>query len=57
MKKSNIAFLTEAGTNRGMGHLVRTYAIATYFKRYYHIDFFLDSDIKYDKFQNIQYFK
>jgi len=52
-----IAFFTEAGSQRGMGHLVRSYTIASYFKKYYNVDFFLDSDLKYEQFKNIQYFK
>jgi len=58
MKKLNIAFFTEAGSTRGMGHLVRSFSIASTFKQYKHnIDFFLDSDIKYTQFKNIKYFK
>jgi len=57
MQKLNIAFFTEAGSLRGMGHLVRSYTIASYFKKYCDIEFFLDSDFHYEQFKNIQYFK
>ncbi len=57
MQKLNIAFFTEAGSSRGMGHLVRSYTIASYFKTYCDVEFFLDSDLHYEQFKNIQYFK
>jgi len=59
MNKLNIAFFTESGTKRGMGHLVRCYTIATEFKsRGCNVEFFLDSDMKYtEKFNDISYFK
>jgi spore coat polysaccharide biosynthesis predicted glycosyltransferase SpsG len=54
-----IAFFTEAGTKRGMGHLIRCQAIANEFnKNNIFIDFFLETDINYDyKFDNLIYFK
>lgn len=53
-----VAFYTEAGTKRGMGHLIRSYAIYETFKEYnIHVNFYLDSDIDYTyKFKDIQYF-
>jgi spore coat polysaccharide biosynthesis predicted glycosyltransferase SpsG len=57
MQKLNIAFFTEAGSSRGMGHLVRSYTIASYFKKYCDVEFFLDSDLHYEQFKNIHYFK
>jgi len=59
MKTLHIAFYTEAGTVRGMGHLVRTYCIAQKFKQLgFNVSFFLDSDINFDeKFEGISYFK
>lgn len=58
-KIMKIAFFTEAGSKRGMGHLIRCQSIANEFnKNNIYIDFFLDSDINYDyKFQNLIYFK
>jgi spore coat polysaccharide biosynthesis predicted glycosyltransferase SpsG len=53
------AFFTEAGTRRGMGHLIRLYTIYKKFQ-FHNISssFFLDSDINFDdKFQDITYFK
>lgn len=54
-----IAFFTEAGSQRGMGHLIRCQAIAYEFEQNnIEINFFLDSDVNYDyKFQNLIYFK
>jgi len=59
MKSLNVAFFTEAGTTRGMGHLVRCYTIYKEFKRHqYNVSFYLDSDINFDyKFNDINYFK
>ncbi|WP_413701369.1 hypothetical protein ACLKMH_06750 [Psychromonas sp. KJ10-10] len=59
MKNIHIAFYTEAGSVRGMGHLVRSYCIAQKFKQLgFDVTFFLDSDINFDgKFDNITYFK
>ncbi|MDF1883741.1 hypothetical protein JHD49_07320 [Sulfurimonas sp. SAG-AH-194-C21] len=49
----NIAFFTEAGTNRGLGHLTRLYTISEAFKEHT-VEFFLDSDLNYEhQFQNI----
>ena len=58
MSQIRVAFFTEAGSKRGMGHLVRLYSIYEEFvaKKIESI-FFLDSDINYDyKFSNIHYF-
>jgi len=58
MSQIKVAFFTEAGSKRGMGHLVRLYTIYEEFVAN-KIDsvFFLDSDINYDyKFSNIHYF-
>ena len=54
-----IAFFTEAGSKRGMGHLIRCQTIANEFEQNnIEINFFLDSDINYDyKFKNLTYFK
>ena len=54
-----IAFFTEAGSKRGMGHLIRCQTIANQFEQNnIEINFFLDSDINYDyKFKNLTYFK
>lgn len=54
-----IAFFTEAGSERGMGHLIRCQTIANEFEQNnIEINFFLDSDINYDyKFKNLTYFK
>lgn len=52
------AFFTEAGSGRGMGHLVRTHTILEYFKEK-GIDtvLFLESDTNYDyKYNDILYF-
>jgi UDP-2,4-diacetamido-2,4,6-trideoxy-beta-L-altropyranose hydrolase len=53
-----VAFFTEAGNKRGMGHLVRSYTIAQKFKdNLCEVDFFLDSDIDFSyKFDYIQSF-
>ncbi len=55
----NIAFYTEAGTKRGMGHLVRCHTISKEFEKNNHkVDFYLDSDINFDcKFEELNYFK
>ncbi|PHR53310.1 MAG: hypothetical protein COA44_15605 [Arcobacter sp.] len=58
MKELTIAFFTEAGLQRGMGHLVRSY---TLYRKALSLGlrakFYLDSDINYDyKFQNLHYF-
>jgi spore coat polysaccharide biosynthesis predicted glycosyltransferase SpsG len=54
-----IAFFTEAGSERGMGHLIRCQTIANQFEQNnIEINIFLDSDINYDyKFKNLTYFK
>lgn len=54
-----VAFFTEAGSKRGMGHLIRCQTIATELKRNdVEVDFFLDSDIDYRYiFDNLQYFE
>ena len=59
MKKLRAAFFTEAGTSRGMGHLVRSYCISQEFEKIgFDVSFFLDSDINFSKtFNNIIYFK
>jgi UDP-2,4-diacetamido-2,4,6-trideoxy-beta-L-altropyranose hydrolase len=53
-----IAFYTEAGTQRGMGHLIRCYSLYEEFKRYGIIgSFFLDSDIDFSyKFSDLHPF-
>ena len=58
-KIMKIAFFTEAGSKRGMGHLIRCQTIANQFEQNnIEINFFLDSDINYDyKFKNLTYFK
>jgi len=57
MDRLKVAFFTEAGTKRGMGHLVRSFTISQEFKKHQHTVFFnLVSDIKYNcKFKNINY--
>jgi len=57
MTKS-VAFFTEAGSKRGMGHLVRLHTICEEFiNNNYQCNFFLDSDINYDyKFSDLHYF-
>ncbi len=59
MKNIHIAFFTEAGTSRGMGHFIRSYTISEKFKSLgVKVSFFLDSDICFDdKFKDITYFK
>lgn len=59
MKSKRIAFYSEAGASRGMGHLVRSYCIAKKFKQLgFDIHFFLDSEINFDdKFDGMSYFK
>lgn len=54
-----IAFFTEAGSEKGMGHLIRCQTIANEFEQNnIEINIFLDSDINYDyKFKNLTYFK
>ncbi len=59
MNSLKIAFFTEAGSKRGMGHLIRSYTIYEEFKYHNKIeaDFFLDSDISFDyKFDDLKYF-
>ncbi|UCN00489.1 hypothetical protein LCX93_00810 [Sulfurimonas sp. SWIR-19] len=58
MPALKIAFFTEAGSKRGMGHLVRTY---TLYKKAlslgFNASFYLDSDVNYDyAFENLCYF-
>ena len=59
MNNLHIAFFTEAGSSRGMGHLVRCQTISERFKTLdIKTTFFLDSDVNFDyKFNNINYFK
>lgn len=59
MKNLHIAFYTEAGSSRGMGHLVRSYTIAKKFKQLgFNVSFFLDSDINFDnQFDDLINFK
>ncbi|WP_129089023.1 hypothetical protein [Arcobacter sp. CECT 8989] len=58
MNKLKIAFFTEAGSKRGMGHLVRCYTLFQKLKKNNtRVRFFLDSDINFDyKFKNLEYF-
>lgn len=58
MSTKSVAFFTEAGSSRGMGHLVRLHTIHEEFTdSNYKCNFFLDSDISYDyKFSDIHYF-
>jgi spore coat polysaccharide biosynthesis predicted glycosyltransferase SpsG len=58
MKPISVVFYTEAGTSRGMGHLVRCYTINEKFKEHNHkVEFYLDSDMNFDyKFKNLLYF-
>lgn len=58
MKPPKIAFYTEAGSQRGMGHLIRCYSLYEEFKRYGIIgSFFLDSDIDFSyKFSDLHPF-
>ncbi len=58
MKSIKVAFFTEAGNKRGMGHLIRLYAIYQEFiANKIESIFFLDSDINYNyKYFDIQYF-
>lgn len=57
MKNLDIAFYTEAGTERGMGHLTRCYTLYKELKKTNNVRFFLDSDINFDyKFDNLEYF-
>ncbi|MFV7790728.1 hypothetical protein ACNSOP_03125 [Aliarcobacter lanthieri] len=49
-----VAFFTEAGTKRGMGHLIRCQTFASKFQQ---VDFFLDTNVDYSyKFNNLKYF-
>ncbi len=58
LKPPKIAFYTEAGTQRGMGHLIRCYSLYEEFKRYGITgSFFLDSDIDFSyKFSDLHSF-
>ncbi|MFZ3053678.1 MAG: hypothetical protein WA099_09745 [Sulfuricurvum sp.] len=58
MSPLKIAFYTEAGSRRGMGHLIRCYSLYEEFKRYGIIgSFFLDSDIDFSyKFSDLHPF-
>jgi len=58
-KAERIAFFTEAGASRGMGHLVRSFAICETFQSLgLETQFFLDSDVRFDdRFNDIYYFK
>lgn len=53
-----VAFITEAGKKRGMGHLIRSYTIAQTFKnKSWEVDFFLDSEVDFSyKFSDLQSF-
>lgn len=57
-KNLKIAFFSEAGKSRGLGHLVRSYTIYQKFKAVgINSSFFLDSDIDLNyKFSNLNYF-
>jgi len=59
MHNIQVAFFTESGASRGMGHLIRSYTICEKFKSLnIKTTFFLDSDINYDdKFTDINYFQ
>ena len=59
MGNLSAAFFTEAGSKRGMGHLVRSYTLYEKFRQEEAaVDFFLDSDLNYDhQFEDIKYFK
>lgn len=59
IKPVRIAFFTEAGASRGMGHLVRSFAIRETFQSLgVETQFFLDSDVRFDdRFDDIDYFK
>jgi len=58
MKDIRAAFFTEAGYSRGMGHLIRSFAISEKFKSLGVKTFlFLDSDVSFDdKFNDVTYF-
>lgn len=58
MGNISIAFFTEAGSKRGMGHLIRCNTIFLAFKKKgFNVEFFLDSDISFEyKFEYIKYF-
>jgi len=58
MRDIHAAFFTEAGRSRGMGHLIRSFAISRELQSLgVKISFFLDSDISFDeKFKGITYF-
>lgn len=58
MNSIKVAFFTEAGTNKGMGHLVRSYCIYKEFLKDCKAFFYLDSDIDFScKFNGIIEFK
>lgn len=59
MKERKVAFFTEAGSKRGMGHLVRTHTILEFFKqRGVKTTLYLESDLNYDyKYNDINYFQ
>ena len=59
MNNLQVSFYTEAGSKRGMGHLIRCYTIYQKFKDMgIKSAFFLDSDVDYRyKFNDIEYFK
>jgi UDP-2,4-diacetamido-2,4,6-trideoxy-beta-L-altropyranose hydrolase len=58
VKPLKIAFYTEAGSQRGMGHLIRCYSMYEEFKQYgINGSFFLDSDIDFSyKFSDLHPF-
>jgi len=58
MRDIRVAFFTEAGYSRGMGHLIRSFTISKKFKSSGIKTFlFLDSDVPFDdKFKDIMYF-
>lgn len=55
----SVAFYTEAGSKRGMGHLVRCYTLFQYFQKYTtKVEFFIDSDRDYsDSFEALNSFR
>jgi len=57
--KRKVAFFSEAGLKRGLGHFIRSYTICSKFKSLgFETDFFVDSDIDLsDRYSDVQYFK
>jgi UDP-2,4-diacetamido-2,4,6-trideoxy-beta-L-altropyranose hydrolase len=58
MKDIHVAFFTEAGYSRGMGHLIRSFTISEKFNSFGIKTFlFLDSDVSFDdKYKDVTYF-